>query len=190
MRQKVGVFLLKPFHCFLKIKLEASEWPAWCTIDEQKLKYLVDYEAKEGIKLDPAKVAENPGLRDLAKLCLNSFWDKRGQRNDLPQTTVVKSRQDLLGLVTDPGVEIDEIMPVISGNVLFVNSNWHELRENISPHPNTNVVIAVFVTAQARLKLYSYLELLGERIIYSDTDSLVFTQEARRSINRHRQISR
>lgn len=89
---KCGGLFAQTINCFLKIKQEASEWPAWCTIDEQKLKYLVDYEAKVGIKLDPAKVAENPGLRDLAKLCLNSLWDKPDQRNDLPQTTVVKSR--------------------------------------------------------------------------------------------------
>ena len=28
---------------------------------------------KEGIKLDPAKIKKNPGLRSLAKLMLNSF---------------------------------------------------------------------------------------------------------------------
>ena len=33
------------------------------------------------------------------------------------------------------------------------------------------------MTAQARLKLYSYLELLGERAIYFDTDSVIFTQK-------------
>lgn len=31
----------------------------------------------------------------------------------------------------------------------------------LAPHVYTNVVIATFVTAQARLKLYSYLEFLG-----------------------------
>ncbi len=34
---------------------------------------------------------------------------------------------------------------------------------------NTNVVIAAFVTAQARLLLFSYIEKLGERIFYFDT---------------------
>lgn len=39
----------------------------------------------------------------------------------------------------------------------------------------TNVVIAAYSTAQARLKLYSYLEKLGERTMYADTDSVIFT---------------
>jgi hypothetical protein len=34
---------------------------------------------------------------------------------------------------------------------------------------NTNPIIASFVTAQARLKLYSYLEKLNERVLYMDT---------------------
>jgi DICT domain-containing protein len=40
--------------------------------------------------------------------------------------------------------------------------------------PNTNVVIAAFVTAQARLKLYTYLEKLQERVLYMDTGILLF----------------
>ena len=39
----------------------------------------------------------------------------------------------------------------------------------------TNVVIAAYTTAQARLKLYSYLEQLGPRAIYADTDSVVYS---------------
>ena len=34
---------------------------------------------------------------------------------------------------------------------------------------NGNVVIAAFTTAGARLKLYSYMEKLGDRVIYTDT---------------------
>lgn len=47
----------------------------------------------------------------------------------------------------------------------------------LAPHAYTNVVIATFVTAQARLKLYSYLEFLGELAIYFDIDSVVFIQK-------------
>lgn len=54
---------------------------------------------------------------------------------------------------------------------------WHEVKENFSPHPKTNVVIAAFVTAQARLKRYFLLELFSEPIIYAGTDSLVLTQK-------------
>lgn len=39
----------------------------------------------------------------------------------------------------------------------------------------TNAIIAAYTTAQARVKLYSYLKSLGKRVLYCDTDSVVFT---------------
>ena len=56
---------------FLKYKQEASGWPNWCTTDETKAKYIDDYFEKEGVRLDPNSIQKNPGLRALAKLCLN-----------------------------------------------------------------------------------------------------------------------
>ena len=42
--------------------------------DEQKQAYIDEYMEHEGVKLDSAKIEKNPGLRQLSKLCLNSFW--------------------------------------------------------------------------------------------------------------------
>jgi len=39
---------------------------------------------------------------------------------------------------------------------------------------NTNPIIASYVTAQARLKLYSYLEQLQHRVLYFDTGQLTY----------------
>jgi len=41
--------------------------------------------------------------------------------------------------------------------------------EFLQPLSNTSPMIAAFVTAQARLKLYTYLEQLQERVLYFDT---------------------
>ena len=59
---------------FLKIKQEASGYPKDCVTDEQKQAYINEYYEQEGIRLDPEKIAYNPGLRSLAKLMLNSLW--------------------------------------------------------------------------------------------------------------------
>jgi hypothetical protein len=56
---------------FLKIKQEASGWPEWTRTDEDKERYVADYEEHEGIQLDPSKIEKNGALRQLAKLCLN-----------------------------------------------------------------------------------------------------------------------
>lgn len=56
---------------FLKFKQEASGWPEWCKTENDKKNYINDYFEKEGIRLDPDFIRKNPGLRALAKLCLN-----------------------------------------------------------------------------------------------------------------------
>lgn len=40
--------------------------------------------------------------------------------------------------------------------------------------PNFNVFIAAFTTCWAWLRLYEVLELLDERVLYFDTDSVIF----------------
>ena len=44
----------------------------------------------------------------------------------------------------------------------------------VQPDPNTNVVIAAFTTAYARLQLYDELDMLQERVLYYDTDSVIY----------------
>ncbi|MCG8622196.1 MAG: hypothetical protein MJE68_09415, partial [Proteobacteria bacterium] len=39
----------------------------------------------------------------------------------------------------------------------------------------TNVVIAAFCTSWARLKLWSVMQRLGKRVLYHDTDSIIFS---------------
>ena len=107
----------------------------------------------------------------MAKLCLNSFWGKFGQRNDLKQTEIVKTREALLRLLVAPDKEVLSLLPV-NDELLYVN--WQHIAEAVEQAPNTNVVIAAYTTAQARLKLYSYLENLDRRVLYYDTDSCAF----------------
>ena len=40
---------------------------------------------------------------------------------------------------------------------------------------NTNVTIAAFCTSWARLKLWSVMQKLGKRVLYHDTDSIIFS---------------
>jgi hypothetical protein len=51
----------------------------------------------------------------------------------------------------------------------------YEYTDNfVKPEAKTNVVIAAFTTAYARLKLYDVLDMLQERVLYYDTDSVIF----------------
>ena len=52
--------------------------------------------------------------------------------------------------------------------------NWEDTESNVEAHACSNVFVAAFVTAQARLKLYENLEKLNERVLYFDTDSIIY----------------
>ena len=88
-----GGLFAEYINSFLQLEQEASGWPSECKDDESKARYLREYEEIEGIVLDNNNITRNPGLRSVAKLCLNSFWGKFGQRSNLPTTEIVESPQ-------------------------------------------------------------------------------------------------
>ena len=68
--RRVGLFA-DYVNTWLKIKQESAGWPDECHTPEQKDAYLLDYEEKEGIRLE--QVAKNPGRKQVAKMMLNSL---------------------------------------------------------------------------------------------------------------------
>lgn len=156
---------------FLKIKQQASGWPSNCITKEEQDKYIEDFLNNEGVQLEFTEILSNPGLRSLAKLILNSFWGKFGQGENQAKTKIVRDPDELFGMYADPRIYINAILP-IDEHTLVVN---YEFSEEAYESLNTvNVVIAAYVTAQARLKLYSYLEQIGDRVLYYDTDSVIY----------------
>ena len=163
---EVWDFPEKSFHLFrgyidtfLKIKQEASGWPSWCQTEDQKKQYIGEYDEKEGIKLDPTKIEKNPGLRSLAKLMLNSFWGKFGQRDNMPQVELVKDPVRYFKLLNCQSTHVK--------NVQFVNDECVE----VYYIRGDDFVSTSNKTTHARLKLYSVLERLQTRVLYLDTDS-------------------
>ncbi|KAK5650251.1 hypothetical protein RI129_001280 [Pyrocoelia pectoralis] len=159
---------------FLKLKQECSGWPSDCTSDTEKLNYIEDFFKKEGIQLDFNNMKKNQGLRYLAKLMLNSFWGKFGQRENLVRCDIVSEPKDFFKLLANPLIQIQSIMPV-SDDVMVVN--WDRVEGEGDPLQTVNVAIAAYTTAHARLELYDYLEKLDRRVLYYDTDSIIFVQK-------------
>ena len=58
----------------------------------------------------------------------------------------------------------------------FLLVNWEDTDLIIEAHACRNVIVAAFVTAQARLKLY-VLEKLNVRVLYFDTDSIIYVHK-------------
>ncbi|XP_049823364.1 uncharacterized protein LOC126265567 [Aethina tumida] len=156
---------------FIKIKQEASGWPTDCVNDVVKQQQYPDFEEDEKVKLTPKRIENNPYLRSLAKLMPNSFWGKCGQRENQPQTTIINDPQECFDFLAHPSKNVNSITPVNEQTVVI---NWEYADEAVESLPTVNVVIAAFVTAQARLKLYEYLEMLDTRVLYYDTDSVIY----------------
>ncbi|CAG2197601.1 unnamed protein product [Mytilus edulis] len=146
----------------------------WCKTEEDRQKYTEDYFEKEGIRLDAKNINCNPGLRQLAKLMLNSFWGKFGQRLNLPRTTYLTDPSIYFDILTSDSQEVQDVSFVTDD---MVRINWINQSQFIEETGRTNVVIAAYTTTQARLQLYKYLENLGDRALYCDTDSIIFSSK-------------
>lgn len=160
---------------FLKLKQEASGFPSWCKSEQDKHKYIQDYLNHEGVQLEKDRICKNGGLRSLAKLMLNSFWGKFGQRENQTKALIIREPGTLFQLLTNPEIKVNKIQEV-NQEVLLVN--WEHIEECSESLGNVNVVIAAYTTAQARLKLYEYLEVLGDQVLYYDTDSVLYNYRA------------
>ena len=72
-QRRTGLFK-EYVNTWLKLKQEASGWPSWCETVEQKREYILNYQEREGIRLDIASIGKNPGRKATAKLMLNRYF--------------------------------------------------------------------------------------------------------------------
>ena len=154
------------------MKQEASGYPPHIKTDVEKDKYIQEYLDHEGILLDKQSIVKNAGLRSLSKLALNSFYGKFGQRTNMKKTLFIEDIKTLMNTLTDPSKVIKDFH-IMNEDVIQVEYKNTEDFEQQSF--NTNVVIAAFCTSWARLKLWSVMERLGNRVLYHDTDSIIYS---------------
>ena len=157
--QKSDTLFKEYIDTFAKIKLEASGYPKDCVTDEQKQRYVNDILENQGIQLDPTKINYNPGLRALAKLMLNSFWGKFTQRSNLVKTEQIENPQVFFDCLTSDEITVLDA-DLMSDEILEIRHEYGD--KFVQPEPNTNVVIAAFTTAYARLQLYDELDMLQD----------------------------
>ena len=157
----------------IKGKMESSGNPPHLTVEE----YVKEAEVNSGLKLNPEKVKKNPVIRLQNKLKANSFYGKFGERAHA-KTKSVFTHQELYSLMDHEAFEVTGMIDI--GNCQkFCTYNDAEA---LSHAPNTNVSIAAFVTAYARLILWGAIhqvETKGAIPIYGDTDSIVFLHQAK-----------
>ena len=158
-------------------KQEASGWPAECQTDEQKVSFCMEFQSRMGVPLDPAKVQSNPGRRTIPKLGMNSGYGKMGQSANMPQTLVTNKRSEAWDLMLDEDKEVLS-EDSVEDHYIFT---YKYVDDSMSNPGNTSVVVAVFITAYARLPFLREMKLLhesGQEVLYCDTDSIIYVEKS------------
>jgi len=163
---------------FYKIKQEASGCPCKekvCPLDcPEKLAYIAENKRIYNIDLDPEKIIKNEGLRFIAKICLNNLWGHFGMREDFRESKYISTHEEQIDIVfNDKYKDVSQIVL----NEEFRLMEYRTKEEYKKPNKSTNIYIAVFTTTWARLKLHSLLEVLEERVMYMDTDSVMYIDD-------------
>ena len=150
--------------------------PNWIKTPEDAKEYIDRYFEKEGVSLDGEKIEKNPGMRALAKLCLNSFWGKFGQRLNLKQSQFFHETEvdAFFRVLSDPTKDVQDFH-IVANDTIQVEWTY---KKDCQPVDNkTNIYLATFTTCWARLKLYSILEKIDRNVLYYDTDSVIYVSK-------------
>jgi len=118
---------------WLKIKQEASGWPAGVQTEEQKQAYIQDYFQHEGIQLEYDKIKENKGLRTLAKMMLNSMWGKFGQRLNKTQVQPFDDPQAFHRFLNTDTIDVRHVS-VINDDMVEVHYQYQDQDIPVSPN--------------------------------------------------------
>jgi len=129
---------------------------------------------QEGIELDANKMVPNAGLKAVSKLMLNSFWGKFGMRDNLNQTEFVFNQKRFGDIVRSKSKKIHDIHVVSDDCVMVTFSEEDDYNEG---NNTSNLAIAALTTSYARLRLLKMLRQLDDRVLYFDTDSVIYTSK-------------
>ena len=150
---------------------EASGYPNEVTSNLQKEEYIVNYLQKEGIRLASENIELNSGLRSVMKLMLNSFWGRFGMQTNKTKCKFISNLNSWYEIISDDNNIVHEVDFGIKDVLTVYYSDKKEFHDKST---EINVCIAAFVTCHARLKLLSELNKLQDRVLYFDTDSIIF----------------
>ena len=182
--EKKGKIFQEYVNTFLKIIQESSGFPNNCFDENGQVKescideYIAGYLDHEGIHLDREKIIRNEGMRMVAKTLLNSLWEKFAQNEGNTKVVFVKNYDELMEWVQDKRYELTTFDFVSEDSMRLC---LHPQEAYITPLKNGNVIVACFVTSYSRLRLYEKLQELQHRLLYFDTDSIIYYTDTNRN---------
>ncbi len=161
------------YQIFIKMKIENSG-----KMNQQQCDEVNEYHAKLGFnfKIKPEDTGYNPGLRQVAKICLNSLWGKFGQRSTMTEYDFYYDYNALIKKFINSEI-IPQTWNIIDTNC--VELRYLENEDTIIETDYISEITAVFTTANARVRLYKMMDWLDpSQVAYCDTDSVIFKYDA------------
>ena len=166
-----GGLFTQYINTFLKLKQESNGLPGDVSTDEEIEAYTQRYYDHEHIRLDIDRIKKNEGLRQCAKLQLNTLYGKFGQKTHMKETKFVSDVGPLYNILSDRRKKVLDFH-VMSDNMMQVEFEVDKLFQQLNL--KTNVVLAAMCTSWARLELWTVMHTLGSRVLYHDTDSIIY----------------
>jgi hypothetical protein len=125
---------------------------------------------------NPSDIQKNPFRRTIPKQFLNCLWGNIAQHLQLLKSQYLieeelqqKLQYDMLEIIR---IELLENTEHLETDMMLIN--YQEKTELVENCHFLNVVLACFTTAHAHLHMYGALQLLGERVLYFDTASIIY----------------
>ena len=166
---------------FLRMKQEAEGWRKLGASSEdpseqEKLELVETLFHENGCigRIRPHLVRKNAINRTLAKTFLNSLWGKFCQRAHTDHYSTIHGYGEFAQLWNDPHLDRRKVsFRHLSHGTWKVKYHLHS--DFAKENPRYNIFIAAKVTETARCILHRQMLKIGpERILYCDTDSLMF----------------
>jgi hypothetical protein len=161
---------------FLRLKILSSKRPfSENTSREEKDAYFRAVEEKYGFRISEDEFKENPAIRSLAKLLLNSLWGKFGEKQGRSETKYFLNAKDKQKF----SQQLKKGKYRLIDQRSYGTFGWQVLCKELAKrdYPDKNVAIASFVTAHARIRLLKGLNTVGRRVVYHDTDSVIYVRQ-------------
>lgn len=157
---------------FFKLKLLASGKPDHCVDEDTLQKYIAAVLKHDGVDLNNEQFSDNPSLRSVSKLMLNTLWGKFGTRRILPHATFCSDISNMRNLFDNQMIEVTNIVEIHKNMVIAISKE--KSVQSLDMNNHANIYIASATTAYARIELYNYLSKVNDRALYCDTDSLIY----------------
>ena len=107
---------------------------------------------------------------------LNTLWGRFGMNLNRSRIKFVTSRTEWYSMLADENCVIHDVQQANPEILMVVYSERDDM--HLGGH-QTNVPLAAFVTTYARIKLFKTLVKLDKRVLYFDTDSIIFVSDSK-----------